>query len=151
MPVRRRLESNLEVEGTFYLPPETTWVKEIICWEAKEAQRAFGHWGWRFVISLQLTQVIFVQQAQLWSLTCKTHVLLNYEVIFLDYHAQLGKVCICCKEIRGGHQPCEGKIGTLWKLCCSPAAFPITFYLFKKVCNPKIYRAWRNHVNRNLG
>lgn len=145
------LESNLEAEGIFYLPPETTWVKEILCWETKEAQRAFGHCGWRFVISLQLTRVIFVQQAQLWSLTCKTHVLLNYEVIFLDYHAQLGKVCICCKEIRGGHQPREGKIRTLWKLCCSPAAFPITFYLFKKVCNPKIYGAWRNHVNRNLG
>lgn len=30
MPVRRRLESNLEAEGIFYLPPETTWVKEIV-------------------------------------------------------------------------------------------------------------------------
>lgn len=31
MLIHRRLESNLEAEGIFYLPPETTWVKEIIC------------------------------------------------------------------------------------------------------------------------
>lgn len=74
-----------------------------------EAQRAFGHRGWRFVNSLQLTLVFLAQQAQPWSLTCKTHVILNYEVIFLDYHAQLGKVCVCCKGICGGPQPHEGR------------------------------------------
>lgn len=31
MLIHRRLESNLEAEGIFYLPPETTWVKEILC------------------------------------------------------------------------------------------------------------------------
>lgn len=154
MPLSRKLESNLEAEGIFICllkPNSPSWVKEIICWEAMGAQRAFGHRGWRFVISLQLTLVFLVQHAQPWSLTCKTHVLLNYEVIFLDYHAQLGKVYIFCKEIRGGHQPREGRKWNIVKALLQPSCFSSTFYLFEKVCNPKIYRAGRTHVNTNLG
>lgn len=121
MPVSGRLESNLEGEGNFfYLPPETTWEKEITCWEAMEAQRAFG---WRFVISLQLTLVFLGQQAQPWSLTCKTHMILNYEVIFLDYHAQLGKVYFCHKEICGGPQPHEGRKWNIVKALLQHSCF----------------------------
>lgn len=87
------------------------------------AQRAFGYHGWRFVISLQLTLVFLAQQAQPWSLTCKTHVILNYEAIFLDFHAQLGKVCMWYKEICGGHQPRGGRKWNIAKALLQHSCF----------------------------
>lgn len=88
-----------------------------------EARRAFGYPEWGFVISLQLTLVFLAQQAQPWSLTCKTHMILNYEVIFLGLHAQLGKVCIWYKEIRGGHQPCERRKWNIVKALLQHSCF----------------------------
>lgn len=49
--------------------------------------------------------------------------ILNYEVIFLDYHAQLGKVYFRYKEICGGPQPHEGRKWNIVKALLQHSCF----------------------------
>lgn len=102
-----------------------------------KAQRAFGHCGGRFVISLQLT-LVFLVQAQPWSLTCKTHVLLLYEAIFLDYHAQLGKTLhLLQRNLWRASAPWGEKMEHCESFAAAQLLFPSRLTCLRKFAIPK--------------